>query len=84
MNQQLFSQYLQEYTRDALEQAGESVSEAADYIEKKSLPPLLSKDRQEKRAALTRLKKVLNESRGRSWYVALKSLGFDDLAKDKL
>ena len=84
MNQQLFLKYLRDYAEDALEQAGDSVSQAADYVEKKSQPTYISKDRLEKRAANLRLIKVLNESRGRSWYVALKSLGFDDLAKDRL
>lgn len=84
MDQQLYQQYLHEFTLDALEYAGDSVAQAADYLEKKSRPGFFSKDRQEKRAALERLKKILQESRGRSWYVALKSLGFDDLAKEKL
>jgi len=84
MNQQLYQQYLREFTLDALDHAGDSVSQAADYMEKKPRPGFFSKDRQEKRAALIRLKKILQESRGRSWYVALKSLGFDDLAKDNL
>jgi hypothetical protein len=84
MDQQLIRQYLREYTLDVLENAEESVSHAADYLGKKPLPGLLTKDRREKRAALIRIRKVFDESRGRSWYVALKSLGFDDLAKDRL
>jgi hypothetical protein len=84
MNQQLYQQYLREFTLEVIEHAGESVSQAADYLEKKARPSFLSKDRQEKRAAHARLMKILQESRGRSWYVALKSLGFDDLAKEHL
>lgn len=76
--------YLRAYTVDALENAGESVSAAIDYLEKQPLPGLLAKNRLEKRAALARVRKVFKSSRERSWYVVLKSLGFDDLAKEKL
>ena len=83
MNQQLYQQYLKEYTLKALEH-GDNVSQAADYLEKQSRPGQFSKNRLERRAALERVKKVFASSRGRSWYVVLKSLGFDDLAKEKI
>ncbi|MFL7813090.1 MAG: hypothetical protein AB8I40_05370 [Anaerolineales bacterium] len=84
MNQKLFTRYLMEYTLEALEKAGDGVSEAADYLEKKSRAGLLARDRKEKNAALLRAQKVFSSSRERSLYVVLKSLGFDDLAKEKL
>lgn len=84
MNQKLFLGYLEEYTLEALEKSGDDVSLAADYLERIKKPGLLSKDRKEKRAALDRVSKVFMESRQRSLYVVLKSLGFDDLAKEKL
>lgn len=84
MNHQLYLKYLKEYTLDAMENSGESVALAADHLEKQSRPGMFSKDRVEKRAALTRVKKVFTSSRERSWYVVLKSLGFDDLAKEML
>jgi len=84
MNHQLYLQYLKEYTLEAMEQAGDKVSQAADYLESQRRPGLISKNRLEKRAALERAKKVFSSSRERSWYVVLKSLGFDDLAKEKI
>jgi hypothetical protein len=84
MNQKLFTSYLMEYTLEALEKAGDDVSEAADYLEKKSRAGLFTRDRKEKNAALLRAQKVFSSSRERSLYVVLKSLGFDDLAKEKL
>jgi len=54
MNQKLFTRYLMEYTLEALEKAGDGVSEAADYLEKKSRAGLLARDRKEKNAALLR------------------------------
>ncbi|MFN2280906.1 MAG: hypothetical protein ACK2TZ_03515 [Anaerolineales bacterium] len=84
MNQKLFTRYLMEYTLEALEKAGDDVSEAADYLEKKSRAGLFARDRKEKNAALLRAQKVFSSSRERSLYVVLKSLGFDDLAKEKL
>lgn len=84
MDQKMIRQYLLEYTLEALENSGDEVSAAADYLEKKSRAGLLSKDRKEKNAALLRAKKVFSASRERSLYIVLKSLGFDDLAKDKL
>ncbi len=84
MNQQLYLKYLKEYTLDALEHAGDNVSQAADYLETQRRPSLISNNRLEKRAALERVNKIFESSRERSWYVVLKSLGFDDLAKEKI
>ena len=84
MNHSLFLKYLEEYTLEALELAGDDVSDAADYLEKKKPARMLVKDRQEKNAALERARKVFASSRERSLYVVLKSLGLDDLAKEKL
>jgi hypothetical protein len=84
MNQQQYLHYLREYSLEALENSGDDVSLAADYLERKSQPGLFSKYRQEKRAALNRIRKVFSSSRERSCYVVLKSLGLDDLAKEKL
>jgi hypothetical protein len=84
MDQKLFLKYLTEYTLEALEFAGDDVTQAADYLEKKKPVRLLGKDRVERNAALDRVKKVFSSSRERSLYIVLKSLGMDDLAKDKL
>ena len=84
MDQKLYQQYLLEYTLEALEKSGDDVSLAADILEERSKPFLWTKDRLEKKAALERAQKVFSESRERSLYVVLKSLGFDDLAKTKL
>jgi hypothetical protein len=84
MNQKLYQQYLREYTIQALEMANDDVSGAADILANRKKPMFWTKDREEKKAALERTKKVFSESRERSLYVVLKSLGFDDLAKEKL
>ena len=84
MDQQLYQKYLEEYTLEALSKANDNVPLAADYLEKKQKPRFLNKDHKEKKAALDRVKKVFNSSRERSLYVVLKSLGLDDLAKEKL
>ncbi len=84
MNQKLFLLYLKQYTLQALEKAGDDVSLAANYLEEIKKPGIFSKDRKEKRAALDRATKVFLESQQRSLYVVLKSLGFDDLAKEKI
>ena len=84
MDQKLFQQYLRQYTIEALEKAEDDVSLAADILDNRAKPLLWAKDRTEKKAALERAKKVFAESRERSLYVVLKSLGFDDLAKEKL
>jgi hypothetical protein len=84
MNQKLFLQYLKQYTLQALEQAGDDVALAADYLEEVKKPGIFSKDRKEKKAALDRVRTIFIDSRQRSLYVVLKSLGFDDLAKEKL
>ena len=84
MDQQIYLKYLKEYTLEALSNAEDNVSAAAEHLEKISKPSILTKNRKEKIAALTRAKKVFAESRGRSVYLVLKSLGFDELAKDAL
>ena len=84
MNQKLFQQYLREYTLQALETANDDVAIAADILANQTRPFFWAKDRLEKKAALERANKVFSESRERSLYVVLKSLGFDDLAKQKL
>ena len=84
MNQKLFQQYLREFTIEALEKADDDVSQAANILANQAKPLLWAKDRAEKKAALERAQKVFAESRERSLYVVLKSLGFDDLAKEKL
>ncbi len=82
MDQQLYLKYLKEYTLEALDKAEDNVSLAADYLDKKPKPKFFMKDSEEKKAALSRVKKVFTSSRERSLFVVLKSLGFDDLAKD--
>ena len=84
MDQQLYLKYLKEFTLEALEEAEDNVARAADYIDKKAIPKFFVKDSKEKKAALSRVKKVFTSSRERSLYVVLKSLGFDKLAKEKL
>ena len=84
MDQKLFLNYIEKYTLDALDQSGDDVNLAADYLEKKRKVGLLQKDRVEKNAALERVKNVFTSSRGRSLYIVLKSLGMDELAKEKL
>lgn len=84
MDQQLYLKYLKEYTLEALDKAENNVSRAADYLDKKPKPKFFMKDCQGKKAALSRAKKVFTSSRERSLYIVLKSLGFDNLAKEKL
>jgi hypothetical protein len=84
MDQKLYLKYLKKYTLEAIEFAEDNVSLAADFLDKKAPPRFPQKDLKDKKAALDRVKKVFLSSRGRSLYVVLKSLGFDDLAKDKL
>lgn len=84
MNHKLFLKYLQEYTLEALRHSGDDVSGAADYLENRKRPGMLAKNKLEKNAALDRARKVFRSSRERSLYVALKSLGLDELAKEKL
>ena len=84
MDQQRYQKYIVEFTLEALGAANDNVSLAADYLDKKTKPRIFNKDHQEKKAALERVKKVFTSSRERSLYVVLKSLGLDDLAKEKL
>lgn len=84
MDHDLFLKYLELFTLEALEKAGDDVSVAADHLEKMKKAGILVKDRAEKNAALDRVRKVFSSSRERSLYIVLKSLGLDDLAKEKL
>jgi hypothetical protein len=84
MDHKIYLQYLKEYTLEAIEFAEDDVSVAADFLKKKPPPRFPQKDLKEKKAALDRVKKVFSSSRERSLYVVLKSLGFDELAKEKL
>jgi hypothetical protein len=84
MDHRLFLNYIEKYTLEALERAGDDVNLAAEYLEKKRPAGILQKDRAEKNAALVRVKKVFTSSRERTLYVVLKSLGMDELAKEKL
>lgn len=84
MKHQVFLKYLERYTLEALEKAGDDVSIAADHLENRKQAGLMAFNRAEKNAALERVRKVFSSSRERSLYVVLKSLGLDDLAKDKL
>ena len=84
MNHKLFTQYLNQYTLEALEEANDNVAEATDYLEKMKNAGLFSKNRKEKNAALERVRKVFSSSRERSLYIVLKSLGLDELAREKL
>ncbi len=84
MDQQLYLKFLKEYTLEALENSENNVSQAADYLERKSKFSFFIKNNREKNAALRRVKKVFGDSRERSLYVVLKSLGFDALAKENL
>ena len=84
MNLQLYQKYLEEFTLEALENSNDNVPLASDFLEKKPQPRFFNKDHQEKKAALERVKKVFISYRERSLYVVLKSLGMDELAKDKL
>jgi hypothetical protein len=84
MDQQIYIKYLKEYTLEALSNAEDNVSLAAEYLEKIPKSKFFVKNKKEKKAALNRAQKVFSASRERSLYVVLKSLGFDDLAKEKL
>lgn len=84
MDHNLFLKYLKDYTMEALDQAGDDVPQAADYLDKIKNAGILSKNRKEKNAALARVKKIFSSSRERSLYVVLKSLGLDELAREKL
>ena len=84
MDHKIYQEFLEKYTIEALEQAGDDVSQAADYLERMKEAGMLVKNRAERNAALERVRKVFSSSRERSLYVVLKSLGLDDLAKEKL
>ena len=84
MDHKLYLKYLEEYTLEALEHAGDDVSSAADYLEKLKKSGILVRNKKERNAALDRARKVFSSSRERSVYIVLKSLGLDGLAKEKL
>jgi hypothetical protein len=84
MDHKLVLKYLEDYTLEALDHAGDNISDAADYLKKIRKAGMMDRNRAEKNAALERARKVFESSRGRSLYIVLKSLGLDDLAKDKL
>jgi len=84
MDQSLFQQYLEEYAIEALNHTDGDVSKAADYLADKKDPGFFAKHKQEKKKALSRTRKVFRESRDRSAWIVLKSLGLDDLARDYL
>ena len=66
MNHNLFLKYLKEYTLEALEQAGDDVPIAAEYLEKMKPAGVMAKNRAEKNAALERVRKIFSSSRERS------------------
>jgi hypothetical protein len=84
MDHKLVQKYLEDYTLEALEHAEDDVSDAADYLKKVRKAGILTRNRAERNIALERVKKIFDSSRGRSLYIVLKSLGLDDLAKEKL
>ena len=84
MDHKLYQEFIEKYTLEALEQNGDDVSAAADYLVRMKEAGILVRNRAERNAALERVRKVFTTSRERSLYVVLKSLGLDDLAKEKL
>lgn len=84
MDTKIYQQYLEEYVLEALEKKNDDVSAAADYLAEKKNPFLLAKDRKEKKAALQRAKKLLEETRDRPAWIVLKSIGLDEQAKEKI
>lgn len=84
MDNDLFQEYLEEYAQEALNYAQGDVSQAADYLLEKKGPSIFSRHRQEKKKALSRVRKVFQESRDRSAWIALKSLGLDEEARKYL
>ena len=84
MDHKLYQEFLEKYTLEALEQNGDDVSAAADYLVRMKEAGILVRNRAERNAALERVRKVFTTSRERSLYIVLKSLGLDELAKEKL
>lgn len=84
MDHELYQKYLKEYTLEALEEGDYDVPAAADYLLGKSNPAFFAKHKTEKKKALNRVQKVFDESRSRSVWIVLKSLGLDEIAKDYL
>ena len=84
MDRKIYQQYLEEYVLEALENKNDDVSAAADYLQNKKKPSIFTKDRKEKEAALKRARKLLTETHDRPVWIVLKSLGLDELAKEKI
>ncbi len=84
MDHKIYQQHLQEYVLEALEKKNDDVPAAADYLLNKKKPSILAKYRKEKKAALERARKLFAESRDRPAWIVLKSIGLDDLAKEKI
>ncbi|MEA2007575.1 MAG: hypothetical protein U9O54_00485 [Chloroflexota bacterium] len=84
MDRKIYHQYLEEYVLEALGKKDDDVSAAADYLQNKKKPSIFAKYRKEKGAALKRARKLLGETRDRPVWIVLKSLGLDELAKEKI
>ena len=84
MDRKIYQQYLEEYVINALEEENDDVSAAAAHLNNKKKPSVFAKDRKEKDAALKRARKLLAETRDRPAWIVLKSLGLDELAKEKI
>lgn len=84
MGHSLVQKYIKAYTLEALDATDQQIPQAADYLAAKKEPGWFAKHRQEKKAALTRVRKVFDSSRNRSLWILFKSLGLDKLAKDAL
>lgn len=84
MDHDLFQEYLEEYALEALNHTQGDVALAADYLTEKKGPSFFAKHKQEKKKALNRARKVFQESRDRSAWIALKSLGLDEVASNYL
>ena len=84
MNRKIYQQHILEYVLEALEKKNDNVSAAADYLQNKKKPSIFAKYRKEKKAALKHAQKLLEETRDRPVWIVLKSLGLDELAKEKI
>ncbi len=84
MDQKIYRQYLEKYVLEALEKKNDNASAAADYLQNKKKTSIFAKNHREKDAALKRARKLLAETRDRPVWIVLKSLGLDELAKEKM
>ena len=73
MNQELFTQYVKEYVKEALIYSDNNVDIAADFLIGLKKPGFLSKN--EKKEALIRTQKVFRAYRDRPLWFVLKCLG---------